>query len=85
MTFDFYEKHFRVKAIKSGFSEDDIQSCLNYAKPLIDQNLPVIYNTSNLAALVGYRKNYLKRAVLFTPFFYRTFRIFYGTIQELNV
>lgn len=75
MTFEFYEKHFRIKAIKSGFSEDDIQSCLGYAKPLIDQNLPIIYNTSNLSALVGYRKNYLKRAVLFTPFFYRTFKI----------
>jgi RNA-directed DNA polymerase len=75
MTFEFYEKHFRAKAVKSGFSEDDIQRCLKYAKPLIESNLPVIYNTANLGALVGYRKNYLKRAVLFTSYFYRTFKI----------
>lgn len=75
MTFEFYEKHFRVKAVKSGFSEDDIQRCLAYAQPLIEKDLPVVYNTANLAALVGYRKNYLKRAVFFTSYFYRTFQI----------
>src|ERR1700744_6085418 len=75
MTFDNYEKNFRKKASKSGYSEDDIQKCLKYAQPIIAKGLPVIYNTSNLAALVGYRKNYLKRAVLFTPYFYRKFFI----------
>jgi len=75
MTFETYEKQFRKKASKSGFSEDDIQKCLAYAEPILKKDLPVIYNTANLAALVGYRKNYLKRAALFTPYFYRKFFI----------
>jgi retron-type reverse transcriptase len=75
MTYEVYEKEFRLKASKSGFSEDEILKCLNYAKPLIEKNLPIIYNTSNLSALVGYEKPYLKKAVLFTSFFYRKFNI----------
>jgi retron-type reverse transcriptase len=86
MTFEFYEKHFRAKAVKSGFSEDDIQRCLAYAQPLIERDLPVIYNTANLCALVGYRKNYLKRAALFTSYFYRTFKIKKksGSLREIK-
>src|ERR1700743_731560 len=75
MTYDLYEKNFRKKATKVGYSEDEISKCLAYARPLIDKKLPIIFNTANLAVLVGYRKNYLKRAVLFTDFFYRNFTI----------
>jgi len=75
MTFEFYEKNFRIKAYKAGYSEDDIQKCLAYAKPLIENRLPVIYNTANLSALVGYNKYYLKKAALFTKSFYRKFTI----------
>ncbi|PZR25891.1 MAG: reverse transcriptase [Citrobacter freundii] len=75
MSFIVYEKLFTAKAVKAGFSQDNIQKCLAYAKPLIDKGLPVIYNTANLCALVGYNKNYLKRAALHTQFFYRKFFI----------
>jgi len=75
MNFLIYEKIFRSKATKSGFSEEDIVSCLSYAKPLLERRLPVIYNTANLAALVGYRTTYLKRAAKFTSYFYRKFSI----------
>jgi RNA-directed DNA polymerase len=85
MTFTQYEKKFRSKAIKSGFSEDQISACLSYAKPLIENNLPVIFNTANLGALVGYKTNYLKRAVKYTPYFYRDFiiRKKNGSIRKL--
>ncbi len=75
MDFAQYELIFREKARASGFSEDNINACLTYAKPLIDRNLPVIFNTSNLAALVGYKTQYLKRAALYTNYFYRNFTI----------
>lgn len=75
MNFAQYEKKFRSKALKSGFSEDNIVACLNYAKPILEKGLPVIYNTANLAALVGYRTTYLKRAAKFTKFYYRSFTI----------
>ena len=41
----------------------------------MEQGLPVIYNTANLAALVGYRTTYLKRATVYTSYFYRKFSI----------
>ncbi|HTI61114.1 reverse transcriptase family protein [Mucilaginibacter sp.] len=75
MTYDYYEKRFRIKAYEAGYSEDDIQKCLIYAKPLLDKNLPVIYNTANLSALVGYNKSYLKKSALFTNSFYRSFSV----------
>lgn len=70
-----YEKEFRIKASRSGFSEEETTACLKYAEPLLEQKLPVIYNTANLAALVGYKTNYIKRAAIFTPYFYRSFQI----------
>ena len=75
MNFPQYEKTFRIKASKSGFSEEETVACLSYAKKLIENKLPVIYNTANLAALVGYKTNYLKRAAKFTSYFYRKFDI----------
>ncbi|MDX2306295.1 MAG: reverse transcriptase family protein [Microscillaceae bacterium] len=73
MRYEDYEKGFQKKA--KHYSKDEIKRCLEYAKPLIDQGLPVIFNTSHLSSLVGYTKNYLKRASLHTPFFYRQFEI----------
>src|ERR1051325_5531974 len=75
MTFNYFEEKFREKAIQAGYSEENTQRCLTYAKPLIEQNLPVIFNTSNLSALVGYKKNYIKKAVLYPNYFYRSFTI----------
>lgn len=75
MTFDEYKVSFEKKASKAGYTEENIQRCLAYAEPLIKSNLPVIYNTSHLSILVGYRKQYLKRAVVYTPYFYRDFEI----------
>ncbi|WP_299459102.1 reverse transcriptase domain-containing protein [uncultured Microscilla sp.] len=76
MTYKEYETLFRHKAQNVGYSEDDIKSHLDYAKPLIEKGLPVIYNTSHLSSLVGYTRNYLKRVVSpRTPHFYRTFKV----------
>lgn len=75
MVFETYIKSFREAAINAGYSELSIQRCLNYAEPLISKGFPVIYNTSHLASLVGYKKKYLKRAALYPIYFYREFKI----------
>ncbi len=75
MKFETYQTKFRDKALQSGYSESNIQKCLNYAKPLLDKNLPIIYNTTHLSGLVGYNKLYLKRAADHTNYFYRHFKI----------
>lgn len=75
MDFEQYKKEFGLKASNLGYTAENIQRCLNYAKPLIEKGFPVIYNTSHLSVLVGYKKDYLKRAVVYTPYFYRDFEI----------
>lgn len=75
MNFEQYQIEFEKQASNSGFSESNIQLCLAYAKVLFSNGVPVIYNTSHLSALVGYKKEYLKRAVIYTPYFYRDFEI----------
>jgi RNA-directed DNA polymerase len=75
MKFEEYKEGFVIKASKSGYSEDNIQLCLDYAEVLFINNVPVIYNTSHLSALVGYNKEYIKRATKYTPSYYRDFQI----------
>lgn len=75
MKFEHYKQEFEIKASNSGYTAENIERCLNYAKPLIDRGFPVIYNTSHLSVLVGYKKDYIKRAVVYTPYFYRDFEI----------
>jgi RNA-directed DNA polymerase len=75
MTFEQYKKEFTQEAINSGFSDQNINNCLKYAETLFQNKVPVIYNTSHLSALVGYNKSYLKRASVYTKYFYRKFEI----------
>jgi RNA-directed DNA polymerase len=75
MKFKDYQAAFEKEASNCGYSEYDIKRCLDYAKVLFSNNVPVIYNTSHLCALVGYNKRYIKRAVVYTPYFYRDFKI----------
>ncbi|MFI8606698.1 reverse transcriptase family protein [Cellulophaga baltica] len=85
-TFEKYQKAFITKAIQNGYSEDNINKCLTYAKPLILKGLPVIYNISHFSLLVGYNVNYIKRAVFFTKYFYRKFGVkkSNGSIRTLS-
>lgn len=75
MNFEQYKKDFTRDALESGFSDKNITDCLNYAEKLIANNVPVIYNTSHFSGLVGYKKSYLKRAALYTDYFYRKFKV----------
>lgn len=75
MDFDTYKREFTSKALASGYSSDNIIRCLKYASCLFANNVPVIYNTSHLSALVGYKKNYLKRAVAYPEYFYKEYSI----------
>jgi RNA-directed DNA polymerase len=76
-SFEKYSKEFEKKAIDAGFSQVEINQCLEYAKPIILQGLPIVYNTSHFSVLVGYNQNYLRRAVRTdsTDYFYRTFNV----------
>jgi RNA-directed DNA polymerase len=75
MDFGIYSYKFYQEAKKAGYSAHLIKKCISYAKILFDNNVPVIYNSDHLSVLVGYSKNYLKRAVAYPPAFYREFPI----------
>ena len=75
MDFTKYKDDFKAEATKKGLSENSIQHCLDYAEALISKNVPVIYNPSHLSSLLGYKKEYLKKAALHTSYFYRDFEI----------
>lgn len=75
MNYNTYEQKFRKKAVDTGYSEYNIMKCLEYAKKLLDRGFPVIYNSSHLSSLVGYKRSYLKRAFYSTKYFYRKFKV----------
>lgn len=75
MDFTHYKEAFRQEAAKNGYSEHNIQRCLDYASVLFFHDVPVIYNTTHLSTLVGYNKKYLKKASLYPKNFYRDFEI----------
>jgi RNA-directed DNA polymerase len=75
MRWDEYAVLFNDTAEKAGYDREYIESCLSYARPLYEGNLPVIYDQEHLASLVGYSKSYLLRASNRTHKFYRRFSI----------
>lgn len=75
MDFTKYKYDFTKEAFKKGMSKNNIQRCLDYAEILSSKDVPVIYNPSHLSALLGYKKEYLKKAALHTSYFYRDFDI----------
>lgn len=70
-----YAEKFTQKALENGFSSDYIKKCLSYANPLLEKNLPVVYNIDHFSGLVGYNISYIKRAVKFQKYFYREFEV----------
>ena len=74
-TQQLYAEKFTQKALENGFSSDYIKKCLSYANPLLEKNLPVVYNIDHFSGLVGYNISYIKRAVKFQKYFYREFEI----------
>lgn len=82
MDFQQYSTKFREQAKNAGYSEVNIIKCLDYAEKLFSNDVPVIYNTSHLSAHVGYNRKYIKRAALYTDYFYRDFKILKSNKKE---
>jgi RNA-directed DNA polymerase len=70
-----YATDFRRAALEKDFNDEYVELCLNYARPLIERNLPVIYDQEHFSELVGYKLLYLLAASHSTPKFYRVFDI----------
>lgn len=75
MDFSQYKETFTHDARKKGYLEQNIQRCLDYAEVLFAHDVPVIYNPTHLSLLVGYKKEFLKKAALYPKRYYRDFEI----------
>lgn len=63
MDFEVYKEQFITKAQEKHKGNDYIDKCLSYAKTIIDNGCPVIYDSKHLALLLGLRLPYIMRAV----------------------
>jgi len=61
MQLDFisYKRQFRLLALQNNLSNDEIVKLLDYAKGLVDRNLPIIYDQEHLSNLMGVEYRYL--------------------------
>lgn len=75
MNYQEYEILFQIEAHKAGKTDDYITKCLQYAKPLLDKGLPVIYDSEHLSMLVGYKRTYIKHAVTYMDYYYWDYKI----------
>lgn len=75
MNFDNYEKRVRQVGEAESKSEEQIQILLAYARPLIQQGLPVITSREHFAQLVGYTPDYIYRMSRYSSGFYREFTV----------
>ncbi|MFV5685264.1 reverse transcriptase domain-containing protein [Flavobacterium sp. GB2R13] len=75
MDFIQYKETFSHDAQKKGYLEQNIKRCLDYAEVLFAHDVPVIYNLTHLSLLVGYKKEFLKKAALYPKRYYRDFEL----------
>ena len=75
MRWDTYEKKFRKQAEAQGASPTQIDKWLSYAQNLYSKNLPVIFDQTHLALLLGIDNGYLHAMANAPEKFYRTFYI----------
>lgn len=59
MDFNKYSSQFKQLAILNDYTTEYVDSCLKYAKKLVDNNLPIIYDSEHFSELVGFKLSYM--------------------------
>lgn len=75
MDYNDYADLFRITARQHFKSNEYISKHLAYAKRLMENDLPVIYDSEHLSMLVGYTQGYIKHAVRYMTSYYWEYRI----------
>lgn len=70
-----YAATFIAEAKHKGFSQEEVDVCLRYAKSLILSNLPAIFDISHFSLLVGYSLAYILGAANGSERYYRYYTI----------
>lgn len=78
INFKKYEEEFTSRCTVIGYSNDIIFRCLEYAKCLNDNKVPIIFNITHLSNLLGYKRDYVVQAAVVSKFseaYYRYYKI----------
>lgn len=75
MQWEKYEKKFRIEAEKCAVDCVSQNNLLFYARKLYDNKLPIIFDQTHFALLLGIDNEYFHRMSNATEFFYRSFYI----------
>lgn len=75
MHWNVFERKFKKLAEQQGISEKKISEWLRYANNLYSKNLPIIFDQTHLALLLGIDNEYLHRMSNAPEYFYKTFYI----------
>lgn len=75
MNWETYANKFSENARSYGYSQIEIDKCLTYASRLYERNIPVIYDLSHFALLVGYKSDYIKDIAYNSKNYYTIYRI----------
>lgn len=75
MDFAKYSFQFTKLALMEGKTNEYIDSCLHYAKNLVDANLPIVYDSEHFSGLVGFKLSYIKSVVKYPQSFYWKYKI----------
>lgn len=86
LSWDEYKSKFHSLSIDLGYSDSYIISCLEYAKKIYFQKLPIIYDEKHFSLLVGYKIYYLYAISNKPHKFYTTFSLpkKNGSLREIN-
>ena len=79
MRWSSYEKKFRSLAETQGVPQDKVDNWLKYANNLFQKELPIIFDQTHLALLLGIDNEYLHSMSNAPEHFYRTFYINSGS------
>lgn len=75
MKWEVYSKKFYEASLQNGYDDAYVEKCLNYAYPIFERGLPVIYDQKHLSFLVGFSEEYLLKVTNAPKLFYRKFSI----------
>lgn len=75
MNWPEFAQAFESEAARSGLSEDRIRSLLAYAEPLARSELPIVFNTAHLSAILGLEESTFRNSIDDVCRMYYTFRI----------
>ena len=70
-----YAATFLATAEDVGLAKEDIDTCLSYAKKLLLQGIPPVYDLNHFSSIVGYDPSYVTGAAAATTKYYRRFTI----------